>query len=122
MCPSQCVNSRVQSIINRETVGRILTLTEVQMKRAEARSIILTAVPKIAQRLVKIAEKDDLEAILAVLRGIGVLTQKVEVEQGEFSEKRTYDFSRVAYYHKFGRWPTEAEVIEFDKTLDVPPI
>ena len=108
--------------MDRETIGRILTRSEVEMYRAQGRSIILAAIPDMAERLVELVKQNDKEMILAGLRGIGVLTQKVEIEQGEFSEKRTYDFTRVAFYNKFGRWPTEEEVIAFDKTLDVPPL
>ena len=56
--------------INRETVSRILSQTEIGMKRAEGRSILINAIPALSLRLVNLAdgiakEKGNLDAILA---------------------------------------------------------
>lgn len=108
--------------INRETVVRILTQSEMEMRRAEGRSIILEAVPVLAAKLVEIAKNNDLIAILAALRGVGALTNKLEVENSTAAEQRSYAFPKVAFFHRHGRWPTEKEAIAFDRTLDVEPL
>jgi hypothetical protein len=53
---------------------RILTMSEMEACRGQARSIILQAVPDLATLLVQIANTKDLAAILAALRGVGALT------------------------------------------------
>jgi len=108
--------------VDRETVARILTLTEMEARRGQARSVILQAVPELAGLLVQIAKNKDLVAILAALRGVGALTNKLEVEDTSGDEQRTYAFPKAAFFHKYGRWPTLEEAIEFDKTLDVEPL
>jgi hypothetical protein len=72
--------------------------------------------------LVEIALQKDLEAIVVALRGIGVLTNKLEVESSAISEERTYSFAQVAFFGKYNRWPTLEEAKKFDKTLDVEPL
>jgi hypothetical protein len=78
-----------------------------------------------SERLVQMAlgetSKGDRQALVDILRGIGVLTAKLEVEE-MIPEERTYAFPKVAFFHKYGRWPTLEEAIEFDKTLDVEPL
>jgi hypothetical protein len=117
-------NSEIARLVgvDRETVGRILTLTEMEARRSQARSVILQAVPELAGLLVQIARNKDLVAILAALRGVGVLTNKLDVESTTTNEQRSYDFPKVAFFYKHGRWPTLKEAIEFDKTLDVEPL
>ena len=72
--------------------------------------------------LVEIAKNKDLVAILAALRGVGALTNKLEVDSSTANEQRSYAFPKVAFFYKHGRWPTLPEAIEFDKTLDVEPL
>ena len=108
--------------VDRETVGRILTLTEMEARRSQAHSVILQAVPELAGLLVEIAKTKNLEAILAALRGVGALTNKLEVESSTADEQRTYAYPKIAFFYKHGRWPTLPEAIEFDKTLDVEPL
>jgi hypothetical protein len=52
------------------------------------------------------------------LRGLGALTNKLEVESSTGNEQWSYAFPKVAFFYKHGRWPTLPEAIEFDKTLD----
>jgi hypothetical protein len=111
--------------IARNTVIRILSLPEVQEARAKSRGLILARAPELSNRLVQIglgeATKGDRRAIVDALRGIGVLTSKLEVEE-TIPRERTYAFPKIAFFHKFGRWPTLEEAIEFDRTLDVEPL
>jgi len=108
--------------VDRETVGRILTMTEMEVCRSRARSVILQAVPELAALLVEIAKNKDLVAILAALRGVGALTNKLEVDSSTANEQRSYAFPKVAFFYERGRWPTLPEAIKFDKTLDVEPL
>jgi hypothetical protein len=94
----------------------------METRRRQARSVILRAIPELAGLLVEIAKNKDLVAILAALRGVGVLTNKVEVESTTANEQRSYDLPKVAFFYKHGRWPTLKEAIEFDKTIDVEPL
>lgn len=65
--------------------------------------------------------KGDRQALVDILRGIGVLTAKLEVEE-TIPQERTYDFPKVAFFGKFGRWPTLEEAKKFEKTLDIEPL
>jgi hypothetical protein len=111
--------------IARNTVIRILSLPEVREAIARSRGLILARADEMLERLVQIAlgetSKGDRQALVDILRGIGVLTAKLEVEE-TIPQQRTYAFPKVAFFHEFGRWPTLEEAIEFDKTLDVEPL
>ena len=111
--------------IARNTVIRILSLPEVREARAKSRGLILARADELSKRLVEIGlgetTKGDRQAIVDALRGIGVLTSKLEVEE-TIPQERTYAFTKVAFFHKFGRMPTPEETIKFDKTLDVEPL
>jgi hypothetical protein len=112
--------------LDRETVSRILSMTEIGMLRAEGRSMIISAIPELTRRFLNIAqgfaEKGDLDALLAALRGVQVLTNKIEVEDTTDAEQRNYAYPKIAFFHKYGRWPSLEESKEFDKTIPVEPI
>jgi flagellar basal body P-ring protein FlgI len=80
-------------LVDRETVVRILTMSEMEACRGQARSIILQAVPDLATLLVQIANTKDLAAILAALRGVGALTNKLEVESTTKIQSRKTNLS-----------------------------
>jgi hypothetical protein len=109
----------------RNTVMRILSLPEVRAAVARSRGIFLGRAEEMSERLVQLAlgetTKGNAKVLLNVLRGIGVLSTKLEMEE-TFPEERTYDFPKVAFFYKNGRWPTLEEAIEFDKTLEVEPM
>jgi hypothetical protein len=111
--------------IARNTVMRILSLPEVHEAIAKSRGLILARVDEMSERLIQIAlgetSKGDWRALVAILRGIRVLTPKLEPEE-TIPEQRTYAYPKVAFFHKHGRWPTLEEAIEFDKTLEVEPL
>src|ERR1700674_1054211 len=71
--------------IARNTVIRILSLPEVREARANSRGLILARADELSKRLVEIGlgetTKGDRQAIVDALRGIGVLTSKLEVEE-----------------------------------------
>jgi hypothetical protein len=110
--------------IARNTVIRILSLPEMRLALARSRGILIAKAHKLAERLIQIAlgetKKGDRQAIVDTLRGIGVLTSKFELEDtGE--EQRTYALAKVGFFKKYGRWPTDEEAIEFDRTIDIEP-
>jgi hypothetical protein len=111
--------------IARNTVIRILSLPEVREAVARSRGLILARADEMSERIVQIAlgetSKGDRQALVDILRGIGVLTSKLEVEE-PIPQERTYAFPQVVFFGKFGRWPSMKEAIEFDKTLDVEPL
>ena len=111
--------------IARNTVIRILSLPEVRQAIARSRGLIFARADEMSERIVQMAlgetSKGDRQALVDILRGIGVLTAKLEVEE-TIPQERTYAFPKVAFFHTFGRWPTLKEAIEFDKTLDVEPL
>jgi hypothetical protein len=112
--------------IARNTVIRILSLPEVRMAVAECRSTILGRMPELAIRLVQIAlgetKKGDRQALVDLLRGMGVLTTRHTVEDATDQNERDYAYPRVIFFEKYGRWPSLEEAKEFDKTLEVKPL
>lgn len=59
--------------------------------------------------------------ITEILYGSRVLINRPEVEKVE-EPKRTYAYTRVEFYGKYGRWPLNEELEEFEKTLEVEPL
>lgn len=96
----------------RNTVMRILSLPEVRAAVARSRGLFLARAEEMSKRLIQLAlaetTKGNPKVLLEILRGIGVLRTKLEMEE-TIPEERTYDFPKVAYFHKFGRWPTREE-------------
>jgi hypothetical protein len=111
--------------IARNTVIRILSLPEVRLAIAGGRGIIIGRVEELATRIVQIAlgetKKGDRHALVDVLRGIGVLTSNLTIEDG-LAHERDYAYPKVEFFTRFGRWPSLEEAKEFDKTLVVAPL
>jgi len=108
--------------ISKNTVTRIMGHQETQMLIDSFRAAILGLVPDAIKVLGKlIREKEDRQAVLETLYGARVLIQRHEVEKVE-EPVRTYDLTRAEFFIQHGRWPTEKEVLEFDKTLEVEPL
>jgi hypothetical protein len=109
--------------IARNTVIRILSLPEVQRAVNRTRSLILHSADQLAERLMAIAlgksKKGDRQALVDLLRGIGVLTAKFEVSDLT-EQERDHSSSMFLYYVRFGRWPTLKEAKEFEETVDIP--
>jgi len=85
------------------------------------RDMILDLVPTAIKGLRKLIRKVDRQAIIETLYGTRVLIQRQEVEKVE-EPVRTYAYTRVEFYGKYGRWPLNSELEEFDKTLPVEPL
>jgi hypothetical protein len=106
--------------IAQNTVIRILSLPEVRQAIARTRTLIIARAAELAERLMQIAlgktKKGDRQALVDILRGIGVLTTKLEVDLGE-QEERDYSNAKVEFFYKYARWPTMEEAKEFDETI-----
>jgi hypothetical protein len=107
--------------LNRQTVSRILSQSEVEALLQTYRSHVLQMIPDALDGLHVLIREIDRTAIIEALYGAKVFTERKELE-GSRPKERTYAFTKVAFFHKFGRMPTPAETIKFDKTLDVEPL
>jgi hypothetical protein len=112
--------------IARNTVIRILSLPEVRVAVAASRGIIVRRAAELATRLVQMGlgetKKGDRQALVDALRGIGVLTSRLTIEDATDQNERDYAFPRVVFFERYGRWPTLEEAKEFDKTIEVKPL
>jgi hypothetical protein len=107
--------------LNRQTVSRILSQSEVEALLQTYRSHVLQMIPDALAGLHVLIRELDRQAIIETLYGAKVFTERKELEVSH-PEERTYAFPKIAFFHKFGRWPTQKEAIAFDKTLDVEPL
>jgi hypothetical protein len=107
--------------LSRQTVSRILSQSEVETLLETYRTNVLQIVPDALLGLHVLVRELDRTAIIETLYGSKVFSDKKEIDISR-DEQRTYAFPKIAFFHKFGRWPTLEEAIEFDKTLDVEPL
>jgi hypothetical protein len=49
------------------------------------------------------------------------MIQRQEVEKVE-EPTRTFAYTKVEFFGRFGRWPLDSEVLEFEETLNVEPL
>jgi len=107
--------------ISRGTVSRIRNSSENAMLLQSYRDMILDIVPNAIKGLAKLVKREDRQAIIEILYGTRVLIRRQEVEKVE-EPVRTYAYTKAEFFCKYGRWPSLAEAIEFDKTLEVEPL
>ena len=99
---------------------RVLSQEETSLLVHEYRDTILQDyVPLAMTSLKRLLKGDDRQATIETLYGSKVFLQRQEVEKVQ-DHKRTYAYPKVEFFAKHGRWPSEKEAIEFEKTLDVP--
>jgi hypothetical protein len=110
-----------QEGVSRGTVYRVRAQSENLMLVQSYREMILDLVPAAIKGLRKLIRKVDRQAIIETLYGTRVLIQRQEVEKVE-EPVRTYAYTRAEFFGKYGRWPRNEELEEFDKTLKVDPI
>ena len=72
--------------------------------------------------LAKLVRKTDRQAIIETLYGSRVLLRRQEIEKVNEEPQRTYAYTRAEFFGKYGRWPLNEELEEFEKTLDIQPI
>ena len=78
-------------------------------------------IPNVLKGLHALIRRHDRQAIIETLYDRKVFSERKEIDMSH-EEQRTYAIPKIAFFHKFGRWPTLKEAIEFDKTLDVEPL
>jgi hypothetical protein len=54
-------------------------------------------------------------AVVSLQQGFGTVAMPQ-------TQERDYADAKVEFYYEYGRWPTKAEAIEFDKTIPVKPL
>jgi hypothetical protein len=102
--------------LDRETVTRILSQQENQLLLQGYRQAVLRIVPDALIGLSHLVNQGDRTAIIEVLYGARVLMDRHEVETTA-PQVQDYSYSKVEFFSKYGRWPSEKEAIEFDATL-----
>ena len=115
--------SKIAKEVGINPVARILSQQEFDSLVDEFRSRIITNLAEIAYKgLEHLLKKKDRQAVMQTLFGLNILSQHaaIKLQDGELPE-RTYDDAKVRFYYEYGRWPTKAEAIEFDKTIVVEP-
>ena len=110
--------------INRETVARILSQNEFDDLVRQLRCrIIKDLAHKAIDCVEKELKKGNAKVALQVLLGLKVLSPRTQVEMKRAEPgERDYADTKVQFYYKFGRWPTEAECLEFEKTIECEPL
>ena len=106
--------------IDRETVTRILSQEENQLLLQGYRQAVLRIVPRALIGASELVDRLDRQMITDVLRGARVFIDRHEVATVQEPE-RTYDSAKVAFYEKYGHWPTHEEAVKFDKTIVKKP-
>jgi transposase len=105
-----------QEGVSRGTIYRIRSQSENAMLLQSFREMILDIVPDAIKGLAKLVKERDRQAIIETLKGSRVLIDRHEVATVQEPE-RTYDSAKVAFYEKYGHWPTHEEAVKFDKTI-----
>lgn len=106
--------------LDRETVTRILSQQENQLLLQGYRQAVLRIVPRALIGASELVDRLDRQMITDVLRGSRVLVDRHEVENTP-PPVQDYSYSRVLFFGKYKRWPTDEEAIKFDKTIPVKP-
>jgi len=106
--------------ISRGTVYRIRSQSENAMLLQSFREMILDIVPDAIKGLAKLVKERDRQAIIETLKGSRVLIDRHEVEAIQ-PPVQDYSYSRIRFFGKYKRWPTDEEAIKFEKTLPVNP-
>jgi transposase-like protein len=107
--------------IDRETVTRILSQEETKLLVRGFRDAVLRIVPQALIGAHELVKRLHPQTIANVLYGARVLIDRHEVEPAE-PPKRTYASAKMAFYGRYGRWPSEEEAIKFDKTIKRTPM
>lgn len=106
--------------LDRETVTRILSQEETQLLVQGYRDVVLKIVPNALVGASHLVSQVDRQMITDVLKGSRVLVDRHEVAVVQEPE-RTYDSAKVAFYEKYGHWPTHEEAVKFDRTIARKP-
>jgi hypothetical protein len=106
--------------IDRETVARVLSQSEAELLVQGYRDALLKIVPNALIGASELVKRLNPKVITDVLRGARVMVDRHEPEQIR-QPVQDYSYSRIRFFGKYKRWPTDEEAIEFNKTLPVKP-
>jgi Helix-turn-helix domain of resolvase len=110
-----------QENISKDTVMRILSKEETSLLiRGYRDTILQDHVPLAMSSLKRLLKRDDRQATIETLKGSRVLIDRHEVATVQEPE-RTYASAKVAFYEKYGHWPTHEEAVKFDRTIKRQP-
>jgi|SRR6267143_118562 len=111
--------------VHRDTVLRILTLPEIRERMERARQHVVSETEPMSKRLVDIVmgrKKGDWHGLVETLRGVGVLTNRQELEIGrrpvELFEGRSYH--ELMFFGMHLRWPDPDELEDFCDKFQMP--
>jgi hypothetical protein len=107
--------------IDRETVSRILSQEETKLLVHGYRDAMLRMVPDALIGAYELVKRLHPQTTANVLYGTRVLIDRHEVEKIE-PPKRTFASAKVEYFYKHGKWPTQKQAEEFDKTVKYLPL
>ena len=102
---------------------RILSQEEHEGLLQGYRAVVMTDLVPLAVKAVRHhLKKKDRQAGIETLYGAKVLLQQHDIAVTSQAAERDYSSAMVRFYYEYGRWPTKAEAIEFDKTIPVEPL
>jgi len=105
--------------IDRETVHRIISQQENQILLSGYRDAVMKMVPNALVQAYELVERGDRQMVTDVLYGARVLIDRRETEEIKPPQERTYDYPKVEYFAKYGKWPSLEQAKEFEKTMDI---
>jgi hypothetical protein len=108
--------------LNRQTVSRILSQSEVETLMDTYRNQVLQIIPDALLGLHVLVHELDRTAIIETLYGARVFTDKKEIDVKRRPDERTYTFPMVAFFGKYNRWPSLEEAKKFEETLNIEPL
>jgi transposase-like protein len=106
--------------IDRETVSRILGQEEAELLVHGYREALLKIVPNALIAASELVQRLNPKIVTDVLRGARVMVDRHEVANIP-PPVQDYSYSRILFFGKYKRWPTDEEAIKFDKTIPVKP-
>lgn len=106
--------------LNPETVVRILSQEENELLLQGYRQALTRIVPDALVHASDLVDRGDRQMVTDVLRGARVMVDRHQVENIP-APVQDYSYSRVLFFGKFKRWPTDEEAEKFQKTIPIKP-
>ena len=107
--------------LDRETVPRILSQPEVELLVQSYRDVVLKIVPDALIGAYELVQRLNPKTITDVLKGARVLIDRHQVEHVQRAPVQDYSYSRIRFFGKYKRWPTDEEAAKFQKTIPIKP-
>lgn len=103
-----------------ETVVRILSQEENELLLQSYRQSLTKIVPNALIQAYDLVDHGDRQMVTDVLRGARVMVNRHEVATAP-PPVQDYSYSRVLFFGKYKRWPTDEEAVKFQKTITIKP-